>query len=138
MELKSFPAILVIASAFTGGIIGLIHLTSVNGSIAATTEPIGNAINSKYLEITNHTYTEDPLFTLIEGTVFNNSSSIINSVTVHVEFYDNASKLITIGSSTARFPILNPGDNSTFQVRSDLGNETVDHYVAKPGGDIAP
>ena len=135
--MKFFPAILVIVSALTGGVIGIIHLTSVSSSIA-TTEPIGDATDSKYLEITNHTYIEGPLFTLIEGTVFNNSSSIINSATVHAEFYDNASRLITIGSSTARFPILNPGDDSAFTIRSELGEEVVDHYVVKPGGGITP
>jgi hypothetical protein len=139
MELKSFPTILVIASVLTGGIIGLIHLTSVNGSITATTrEPTGNVNNSKYLEITNHSYTAEPLFTIVNGTVLNTSNSTINSATIHIEYYDDNNSLITISSSTADFPILDTGDNSTFEVRSQLGEEVIDHYIAKPGGDIAP
>jgi hypothetical protein len=75
---------------------------------------------------------------LIEGTVFNNSRSVINSATLHVEYYDSNNSLITTSSSTADFPILNPGDNSSFKMRSELGDEVIDHYVVKPGGDIAP
>ncbi|HYZ59957.1 MAG TPA: FxLYD domain-containing protein [Nitrososphaeraceae archaeon] len=118
----------------------LVHTASpaIGSGTTIPAEPTGNTTDSKYLEITNHTYTEGPLFTLVEGTVFNNSSSPINLATIHVEFYDGNSSLITIGSSTARFPILNPGDNSTLTIRSDLGEEDVDHYIVKPGGNIGP
>jgi hypothetical protein len=136
MQLTGFRILLVIILLSTGGLTGFIDIASVYGTVLS--EPTGNATNSKYLEITNHTYTEGPLFTLIEGTVFNNSSSTINSATIHAEFYDNSSRLITIGSSTARFPILNPGDDSAFTIRNELAEEVVDHYVVKPGGSIAP
>jgi hypothetical protein len=130
------PMMLVIALLLTGNAFGIIQIDTVYGGVEAG--PTGNATNSKYLEITNHTYIEGPLFTLMEGTVLNNSSSVINSATIHIEYYDSNDSLITIGSSTADFPILNPGDNSSFKIRSDLGNEVIDHYVVKPGGDIAP
>lgn len=134
MQFKAFPIMLVIALLFIVSTLGFIQIDTMYGSV----EPTGNATNSKYLEITNHTYTEGPLFTLIEGTVLNNSSSIISSATAHVEFYDNNSRLITISSSTARFPILNPGDDSAFTIRSELGEEIIDHYIIKPGGGITP
>jgi hypothetical protein len=78
------------------------------------------------------------VITLIEGTIFNNSSSVINSATVHIEYYGSNNSLITISSSTADFPILKPGDDSAFTIRSELGEEIVDHYMVKPGGDISP
>jgi hypothetical protein len=126
-----------IALSLAGTMLGLSYAVSGYGS-TGTTGPEGTAANSKYLEITNHTYSVGDLFTLVNGTVSNNSSSVINSATVHVEYYNSNDSLITISSSTADFPILNPGDSSTFQIRSELGDEIVDHYVVKPGGDIAP
>ncbi len=136
MELKGHSVIFTVASLlFTSGIFDFTSVSPIFGSIIAVP---GNATNSKYLEITNHSFTEGPLFTVVNGTVLNNSSSIINSATIHVEYYDSNNSLITISSSTADFPILNPGDNSAFKIRSELGGEDVDHYIAKPGGDIAP
>ena len=38
--------------------------------------------------------------------------------------------------STARYPILNPGDDSAFAIRSELG-EVLDYLVVKPGRSIA-
>lgn len=137
MKPKSLPTTIGIALSLAGAMLGLSYSISGYGSTGAA-GPEGTAVNSKYLEITNHTYSVGPLFTLVNGTVSNNSSSVINSATVHVEYYNTNNSLITISSSTADFPILNPGDNSTFQIRSELGDEIVDHYVVKPGGDISP
>jgi hypothetical protein len=107
MKLKAFPIIFAIAFLSTLPIFDITSVSSVYGSVEAV-EPTGNTTNSKFLEITDHSYTEGPLFTLVNGTVLNNSSSRINSATIHVEYYYSNNSLITIGSSTVDFPILNP------------------------------
>lgn len=135
MKLKIIPIFLAV-SLITGNVYAATH--SVFGSTEIEAEPTGNAINSKYLEITDHSYADGLLFTIVNGTIFNNSSSTINLAMVMVEFYDDRNRLITIGSATADFPILNPGANTTFDIRSELGGEAVDHYIVKPGGNIAP
>ena len=129
--------ILIVVALITGSTHTFIF-TSASVSGSAEVGPQGNATNSKYLQIKDHSFTEGLLFTIINGTVSNNSSSTINLATVYVEFYDNNNSLITISSSTADFPILNPGDSSLFDIRSELGAEVVDHYMVKPGGNIAP
>jgi hypothetical protein len=101
-----------------------------------TSTPIGDALNTKYLEITNHTFSEDLLFTIVNGTLINNSNNTINSAEVTVQFYDNNDTLITSSTENAKFIILAPGENSSFSVRSDLGNEIVSRYTVIPGGDI--
>lgn len=101
-----------------------------------TSTPIGDVLNTKYLEITNHTFSEDLLFTIVNGTLINNSNNTINSAEVTVLFYDNNDTLITSSTENARFIILAPGENSSFSVRSDLGDETVSRYTVIPGGDI--
>lgn len=98
--------------------------------------PIGDVLNTKYLEITNHTFFEDLLFTIVNGTLVNNSNNTINSAEVTVQFYDDNDTLITSATENAKFIILAPGENSTFTVRSDLGNEIVSRYTVIPGGDI--
>ena len=101
-----------------------------------TSTPIGDVLNTKYLEITNHTFFEDLLFTIVNGTLVNNSNNTINSAEVTVQFYDDNDTLITLSTENAKFIILAPGENSTFTVRSDLGNEIVSRYIVIPGGDI--
>jgi hypothetical protein len=101
-----------------------------------TSTPIGDVLNTKYLEITNHTFFEDLLFTIVNGTLINNSNNTINSAEVTVQFYDDNGTLITSSTENAKFIILAPGENSTFTVRSDLGNEIVSRYAVIPGGDI--
>ena len=101
-----------------------------------TSTPIGEVLNTKYLEITNHTFFEDLLFTIVNGTLVNNSNNTINSAEVTVQFYDDNDTLITSSTENAKFIILAPGENSTFTVRSDLGNEIVSRYTVIPGGDI--
>jgi hypothetical protein len=101
-----------------------------------TSTPIGDVLNTKYLEITNHTFFEDLLFTIVNGTLVNYSNNTINSAEVTVQFYDDNDTLITSSTENAKFIILAPGENSTFTVRSDLGNEIVSRYTVIPGGDI--
>jgi hypothetical protein len=116
---------------------------SSNSSILSTSDisnntspPTGDVINTKYLEITTHTFSKDLLFTIVNGTLINNSNNTINSAEVTVQFYDNNDTLITSSTENARFIILAPGENSSFIVRSDLGDEIVSRYTVIPGGDI--
>ncbi len=109
---------------------------SVDASNASTAKPTGNVTNTKYLAITEHSYVEGPLFTIINGTVVNNSTTPMNSVKIITEFYDERDEVITANSGTVDFVIMRPGDNSSFTVRTQLRNETIDHYRAVPGGDI--
>ena len=109
---------------------------SISGTSNTTSTPMGNVLNTKYLEITNHTFSEDLLFTIVNGTLINNSNNTINSAEVTIQFYDNNDTLITSSTENARFIILAPGENSSFSVRSDLGDEVVSSYTVIPGGDI--
>jgi hypothetical protein len=110
--------------------------SSITGTSNTTSTPAGNVHNTKYLEITNHTFSEDLLFTIVNGTLINNSNNTINSAEVTVQFYDNNDTLITSSTENAKFIILAPGENSSFSVRSDLGDEVVTRYTVIPGGDI--
>jgi len=101
-----------------------------------TSTPAGDVLNTKYLEITNHTFSEDLLFTIVNGTLINNSNNTINSAEVTVQFYDADGTLITSSTENAKFIILAPGENSSFSVRSDLGDEIASKYKVIPGGDI--
>jgi hypothetical protein len=127
--------------------IGLSYISIVSGSSNSsilsasnisnnTSPPTGDVINTKYFEITNHTFSKDLLFTIVNGTLINNSNNTINSAEVTVQFYDNNDTLITSSTENARFIILAPGENSSFIVRSDLGDEIVSRYTVIPGGDI--
>jgi hypothetical protein len=109
---------------------------TTNVILGTAQQPLGNATNSKYLEIIDHSFGEDFLFTIVNGTVVNNSNSTMNSVKVNVEFYDERGELITANSGTARLVILAPGENSSFSIRSDLGDEIVSSYRVIAGGDI--
>ena len=127
--------------------IGISSISEISGSSNITTlltsdisnttnAPSGDVINTKYLEITNHTFSEDLLSTIVNGTLVNNSNNTINSAEVTVQYYDENGKLITSSTENAKFIILAPGENSSFSVRSDLGEEIVSKYIVIPGGDI--
>ena len=92
--------------------------------------------NTKYLEVIDHAFSEDLLFSIVNGTIVNNSNNTIKSAKVTVQFYDDNGTLITLSTESARSVILAPGENSTFNVRSDLGDERVQSYQVIPGGDI--
>ena len=114
--------------------IGTTNTTGV--STSGTSNPLGNVTNTKYLEVIDHAFSEDLLFSIVNGTIVNNSNNTINSAEVTVQFYDGNGTLITSSSESARFVILAPGENSTFNVRSDLGDEIAQSYHVIPGGDI--
>ena len=140
-------AYLIALAAFSLCSIGISSISEISGSSNITTlltsdisnttnAPSGDVINTKYLEITNHTFSEDLLSTIVNGTLVNNSDNTINSAEVTVQYYDDNGKLITSSTENAKFIILAPGENSSFSVRSDLGEETVSKYTVIPGGDI--
>ena len=110
--------------------------TTMLSTSDTTSTPTGDVLNTKYLEITNHTFSEDLLFTIVNGTLINNSNNTINSAEVTVQFYDANGTLITSSTENAKFIILAPGENSSFSVRSDLGDEIASNYQVIPGGDI--
>jgi hypothetical protein len=111
-------------------------MLSTSNTSNTTSTPAGDVLNTKYLEITNHTFSEDLLFTIVNGTLINNSNNTINSAEVTVQFYDANGTLITSSTENAKFIILAPGENSSFSVRSDLGDEIASKYKVTPGGDI--
>ena len=113
-----------------------ISMSSTSDTSNNTSTPTGDVLNTKYLEITNHTFSEDLLFTIVNGTLINNSNNTINSAEVTVQFYDANGTLITSSTENAKFIILAPGENSSFSVRSDLGDEIASKYKVIPGGDI--
>ena len=113
---------------------GTTNMTGV--STNGTGSPLGNVTNTKYLEVIDHAFSEDLLFSIVNGTVVNNSNNTINSALVTVQFYDDNGTLITSSSESARSVIFAPGENSTFNVRSDLGDEIAQSYQVIPGGDI--
>jgi len=113
-----------------------ISMLSTSDTSNTTSTPTGDVLNTKYLEITNHTFSEDLLFTIVNGTLINNSNNTINSAEVTVQFYDANGTLITSSTENVKFIILAPGENSLFSVRSDLGDEIASKYKVIPGGDI--
>jgi hypothetical protein len=146
-DLKGSLAIIIALAAFLLCSIGISSISEVSGSSNITTlstsdisnttnAPSGDVINTKYLEITNHTFSEDLLSTIVNGTLINNSNNTINSAEVTVQYYDDIGTLITSSTENAKFIILAPGENSSFSVRSDLGDEIVSKYTVIPGGDI--
>jgi hypothetical protein len=113
-----------------------ISMLSTSDTSNTTSTPTGDVLNTKYLEITNHTFSEDLLFTIVNGTLINNSNNTINSAEVTVQFYDANGTLITSSTENVKFIIIAPGENSLFSVRSDLGDEIASKYKVIPGGDI--
>lgn len=111
-------------------------MLSTSDTSNTTSTPTGDVLNTKYLEITNHTFSEDLLFTIVNGTLINNSNNTINSAEVTIQFYDANGTLITSSTENAKFIILAPGENSSYSVRSDLGDEIASKYKVIPGGDI--
>jgi hypothetical protein len=142
--MTSFVLLIIILVTY---MVYAVNITAKNlaiGTIVNTTtttptnsdQPTGNITNTKYLEVTNQSFSEDLLFTVVNGTVINNSNNTINSVEINVQFYDDNGELITSKSGKARSVILGPGENSSFNVRSDLSDEMVHSYNVMPGGDI--
>ena len=98
-------------------------------------EVIGNAVNSKYVSITNHRYQQGNFSDMITGTLINNSTQEIPVISVVAALYNKDDKLITTGISAADTSDLPGGDSSAFSINLyNLGNDVVDHYALFPGG----
>jgi len=97
--------------------------------------PKGNAVNSKFLTVKESRYRPGEFSDQITGTVTNNSTQQISSISVYVALYDKDNKLITMDSGLADVSTLTAGDQSAFSITLlSLGNEKVDHYTIFPGG----
>ncbi len=95
----------------------------------------GDAVNSKYVAITNHRYQHGNLSDVITGTLINNSTQEIPVISVVAALFNKDDRLITTGISTADVSDLPGGDNSAFSIDLyNLGNDVVDHYILFPGG----
>ena len=104
-------------------------------SIDEAGEITGDAVNSKYVTITNHRYQHGNISDVITGTLINNSTQEIPVISVVAALYNNDDKLITTGISSADTSDLPGGDSSAFSVNLyNLGNDAVDHYILLPGG----
>jgi hypothetical protein len=97
--------------------------------------PKGSAVNSKFLTVTESRYRPGQFSDQITGTVTNNSTQQISSISVYVALYDKDNKLITMDSGLADVSTLSHGDQSAFSITLlSLGSEKVDHYTIFPGG----
>jgi hypothetical protein len=95
----------------------------------------GDAVNSKYVTITNHRYQQGNFSDMITGTLINNSTQEIPVISVVAALYNKGDKLITTGISTADVSDLPGGDSFAFSIDLyNLGNDVVDHYILFPGG----
>ena len=134
LKLNSFLLVLIISLSI---VVSSVYASPLDLS-ETSTKPIGDAINSKYLSILNHSYYDDILFTVVNGSLINNSTNTMNSVNISVEFYDKDGNLITSNSDTANNIILGPGEESIFRINTELGDEEIGSYKVIPGGSIGP
>jgi hypothetical protein len=90
----------------------------------------GDAVNSKYVTITNHTYQHGNLSGAITGTLINNSTQQIPVISVVAALYNKDDKLITTGISAVDASDLPGRDSSAFSINLyNLGNDAVAHYI---------
>jgi hypothetical protein len=89
------------------------------------------------LSITDHKYRSGQFYHTITGTITNNSTQEISSVSVYAALYDKDNKLITMGSSLVSISPLRTADNSPFIINVSpfsSGKDNIDHYTIFPGG----
>ena len=58
-----------------------------------------------------------------------NSTLTYDNVAVVGEFYDSDDKLIGIDTGSAEFNTLGPDDRSPIKIKTDVSNQTLDHYT---------
>jgi hypothetical protein len=64
------------------------------------------------------------------GIISNNNSTLTyESVGVVGEFYDSDDKLVGVEAGSAEFSTLGPDGRSPFKVKTDVSNQTLDHYT---------
>ena len=64
------------------------------------------------------------------GVISNNNSTLTyEGVGLVGEFYDSNDSLIGVETGSAEFGTLRPGDRSPFKIKTDISNQTLDHYT---------
>jgi hypothetical protein len=122
-----------------GIIFSQFFLTSFEFALAQSDDKAGDvtgdAVNSKYVTITNHKYQQGNFSDIIIGTLINNSTQEIPVISVVAALYNKDDKLITTGISAADTSDLPGGDSSAFSINLyNLEHDAVDHYILFPGG----
>ena len=108
-----------------------------------TNTEVGNAMgqitNSKYLIIAGVILNQNDNQINIGGTIANNSTDqAFTNVVVVAALYDEANKLITTASGVPGFANLNPGQQSSFAITTNIpSDEELGRYVVLPGGSAA-
>jgi hypothetical protein len=112
------------------------RIQNANAVVNESDKP-GNVVNSKYLSITDHKYRSGRYSDTITGTIRNNSTKEISSLSVYVALYDKDNKLITMESGLVSISPLRAADNSPFTINllsfSSVGDD-IHHYTIFPGG----
>ena len=89
-------------------------------------------VNSTYLTITDHKYTQGQFSDTITGTIQNNSPQDVNFARVYAALYDNTNTLITVENGLVQ---LKAGDSSPFDIHifSKIKSD-IDHYTLFAAG----
>jgi hypothetical protein len=106
-------------------------ITLVNSlEFAMAQEPRANIVCDT-LNITNVSIASRPSGGInVLGIVANNNSTLTyDGVGIVGEFYDSKNKLIGVESGSAEFSTLGPDDRSPFKIKTDVSNQTLDHYT---------
>lgn len=113
----------------------LSSLVAASYNINSVNAQDGNAINSKYLTITDHRYRDGSFSDQITGVVVNNATTEIRSIGIYAALYDETGQLITTESGFADVSPLPAGDNAAFSISLfGIEDDEVDHYTLLPGG----
>lgn len=97
---------------------------------AMAQEPHANVVCDT-LNITSISIASRPSGSInVLGIVANSNSTLTyEGVGVVGEFYDSNNKLIGVESGNAEFSTLGPDDRSPFKIKTDVSNQTLDHYT---------
>ena len=93
-------------------------------------EPRSNVV-CNVLNITKLSIASRPSGSIdVLGIISNGNSTLTyDNVAVVGEFYDSDDKLIGIETGSAEFNSLGPDDHSPFKIKTDVSNQTIDHYA---------
>ena len=93
-------------------------------------EPRSNVV-CNVLNITKLSIASRPSGSIdVLGIISNGNSTLTyDNVAVVGEFYDSDDKLIGIETGSAEFSILGPDDHSPIKIKTDVSNQTLDHYT---------
>ena len=97
---------------------------------------MGQITNSKYLIIAGVILNQNDNQVNIGGTIANNSTDqAFTNVVVVTALYDNQNQLITAASGVPGFANLNPGQQSSFTISTNIpSDEELGRYIVIPGG----